>query len=222
MSRRGGSLQQRVGGVEISETDVGESYGSLVSRGDERGVGGISRGGRTGSSCDPGGGRARGHRVSLGVEPQHVLSSVIPQAQDEDHASGERSAHRRHPTLLLENVRSAECCVLVRAERVSGGVVGCHSGDIDFGIQDQLSVLNVISADLGEGGGRSSVNGEELGQDGKRFGRIDDLVWTIERLVSKTIRVEVTSSRVANACARRSDAVKSSVNRARMGSVSSS
>lgn len=75
--------------------------------------------------------------------------------------------------------------------------VAADSGDLGRRLGDDNAVLDVVTSDLGEGTGGSAVVSDELSHDGEGLGSVDGLAGAIEVSDTETVRVEVTSVRVA-------------------------
>lgn len=111
-------------------------------------------------------------RVALGaaaragvaaVEPVHVAAGVVPDAEDEDHAAAQRLAHGGQSA-------KGGCRAVDRGAPVLGDGVDARGG---HGVGDHLAVLDVLSADLGQGAGGGAVVGDELRGDGEGLGGVD-------------------------------------------------
>jgi len=173
--RRGGGSGASAAGATESRTDgtrldVRESNGSIglgcFDRGRDTGVGRASTTHDTRVSGRGGGG------VSA-IEPEHVGGMVVPDTHDEDHTGTHGFTHGCKATLGLEVVGVTEGGLLVSAEVFSDGVVCGHSGNVDFGVLDDLAILNIQPADFAEGTGGGVVARQELSDDGELFGGID-------------------------------------------------
>lgn len=104
------------------------------------------RGTSTASSTDLVGSNGVGR-----VEPEHVGSVVIPDGEDKSHTGIKILTEASKTTLLGELVGVTGHLLLFLAELV-GDLVGlCDSGDVGVGLLDDLAVLNVDTADGGQG-----------------------------------------------------------------------
>jgi hypothetical protein len=82
---------------------------------------------------------------------------VVPDTENESHASIEILAKAGKTTLLGERVGVTSGGLLLLAELV-GDLVGlCDAGDVGVGLLDDLAVLNIDAADGAEGAGSSVV-----------------------------------------------------------------
>lgn len=118
------------------------------------GIGGlrlnIGRNARVGSArttLDTRLGRVTVDRVGR-VEPESVGRMVIPDAHDEDHAALERLAHASNTTLGLEVVLVTEERLLSITEVVRDGVELGEGVEIGVRVLNDLSILDVLAADL--------------------------------------------------------------------------
>ena len=94
---------------------------------------------------------------------------------------------------LSEGVGVAESGLLGRAPRVGDRVAG-RASDGRLGVGDDLAVLDVEAADLGEGAGVGAVGGDELSNDGDLLRGVDGHVRAVEGEVTLAVGVEVTAS----------------------------
>jgi len=102
-------------------------------------------------------------------------------------------------TLVLEAGGVAKCRLLLVAvglgDRVDGRV---DSWDIDLGVLNDLAVLNVDAADLGEGTAGGTGVGDELSDDGEFLGGVDSQSCTVEGLVTLAEGVEIATIGIAD------------------------
>lgn len=125
---------------------------------------------------------------------------VVPYTHDEDHAGFESVTHGSETALGLEGVGVAEDGFLGGAEVVGNRVdAGVNAGDVDLGVLNDLAVLDVEAADLGESAGGGVVGGKELGDDGELGLGVNGHAGTEESLVAHAEGVEVTTILVADA-----------------------
>jgi hypothetical protein len=145
-------LRRLVGRANGTKLDIAEGDSSVgLLRLD---ITGLARGSRAGttSSADLVGANGVGR-----VEPEHVGSVVVPDTENESHASIEILAKAGKTTLLGERVGVTSGGLLLLAELV-GDLVGlCDAGDVGVGLLDDLTVLNIDAADGAEGAGSSVV-----------------------------------------------------------------
>ena len=93
------------------------------------------------------------------VEPEHVGSVVVPNTEDQSHASIEVLTEASKATLLRERVGVTGSSLLLLAELV-GDLVGlCDSANVGVGLLNDLTVLDVDATDGAEGTGGSVVRG---------------------------------------------------------------
>jgi len=155
-------------------------------------LGGLTGGSGASSTSDTGLGGVSGGGV-VRIEPEHLGGVVVPDGEDEDHSLCEGLGHSSHTAVSGERVGIAEEGLLGRAERVGDGVVGGETGECGEGVGDDLAILDVEAADLREGARGGVVVGDELRDDGELGGGIDELARAVERLVTHTEGVEVTT-----------------------------
>ncbi len=134
----------------------------------------------------------------VGVEPEQVGLMVIPDGQDEDDTVGEGLVDGGESSDCSEAISVVESGLLGGAEVGGDGIIGSHSGDVDLGVLDDYTILDVDAADFLESTSVGSVGGQELGDDGHLLGGIDDETGSVERGVTHAVRVEVASILVAN------------------------
>jgi len=169
---RGDGTSSREGGSDITKLDVGE---------DNKGVGllrfhigGDTGGGGARSTKDTGVGGGLVERIGA-VEPQHVGRIVVPDGHDQDHSLGEGTSHLGHTTQAGEDVGITEGGLLSSAELVAERVPLSHSGDVDLGVLEDDTVLDVDAADLLECARGSTSGGQELSDNGHLLGGVDFL-----------------------------------------------
>lgn len=154
---------------------------------------------------------------------------VIPNRQCENHSLLEGTVHTSETALGRERVGITKDGFLSSAECVIDGVANRDSGDVGVGVLEDLSVLDINTADLCERTSRSVVVGDELGDNGELLGGIDCLSSTEEGLVTHAPGVEITTVLVANTIVPRiivttisSRTAGLTIDCARMGSISGS
>ena len=124
---------------------------------------------------------------------------IIPNTHNEDHSVSHSLAHGGQTSLGGEVVGITESSFLVRAELICDRVVGCHSGDVDLGVLEDLTILNVQATDFTEGSGGAVVVGQELSDNCEFFGGVDCLPFSIEGGVTHAERVEIATVGIAKA-----------------------
>mmetsp|Transcript_94983 Transcript_94983/g.255504 ORF Transcript_94983/g.255504 Transcript_94983/m.255504 type:complete len:208 (+) Transcript_94983:179-802(+) len=82
------------------------------------------------------------------VQPEHVHVRVIPERQDEHHATVQRLAHALQGTLRSEMVEVTKLRLLFAAELVRDGVASVRAQDSRLRVLDDLAVLHVEAFDL--------------------------------------------------------------------------
>lgn len=127
-----------------------------------------------------------------GVEPEHVGIVVIPYRHDEGHTARHGLAHGWESAMSLEGVVISKCSLLGIAERGSDRVTS-DTGDCGLRVGDDPAVLDVESLDFGE------RVADELSDNCELGGGVDGQTLSVERLVSHTVGVEITSIRIASA-----------------------
>lgn len=177
-----------VGRVDGSEADVGVD--DLRAGGTGLDVTGDTRGGGAGST----GSTLRGGADGVGrVEPEHVGVVVIPQRHDEDHTLGESLTHLGESTLVLEGGLVTKGSLLSVTVGIGDGVVASDASLGRVRVGDQLAVLDVVTADLGQ----HAAGLDELGHDGEDLGGVDGQALAVEGGVALAVAVEVASIGVA-------------------------
>lgn len=154
----------------------------------------VTRSGSAGTTSGAGG-TSRVCRVGA-VEPEHVDGVVVPQTHDQDHSSFHTSAHVCQATVFAEGGGLAKGGDLSSAE-VRVDDISADSRDLGRRLGDDNAVLNVVTSDLGEGTGGGTVVSDELCHNGEGLGGVNGLAGAVEVSNTKTVRVEVTSIRVA-------------------------
>ena len=173
---RGNGTSSREGGSDITELDVGEGdEGVGLLRFD---ISGDTGGDGARSTKDTGVGGGLVERIGA-VEPQHVGRIVVPDGHNQDHSLGEGTAHLGHTTEAGKDVGVAEGGLLSGAELVAERVPLSHSGDVDLGVLEDDTVLDVDAADLLECARGGTGGGQELGDDGHLLGGVDLLGWAV-------------------------------------------
>jgi len=196
-SRYSSGTASGVGRADVTELDIGESDGSVGFSGFDSG--GDPRRGGAGSTSNTWGGGGGGGGV-VAVEPEHVHGMVVPNGEDEDHSRRHSLGHVGKTTLVLEVCGVAERRLLVVT--VCGGdriVSSGHSWDIDLGVLDDNTVLDIQAADFLERSGSSSSVGDELSNNSEFLGSVDGLASAVEVRGSHAEGVEVATIGIANA-----------------------
>ena len=193
-SRATGKGRANLAILDVRVRDVGIGSASLD-------IGGRTRGGGTRATGDAGLGGVGASRV-VRVEPEHVDGVVVPDGEHKDHAGLEGVAHGREAALGRKGVGVAKLGLLRSAEVVGDGVAGRDVGHVDVGVGNDFAVLDVLAANLLKVARSGAGVGDELGDDGKDFARVDGLADAVERLVAHAVRVEVAASLVAGGGAR--------------------
>lgn len=155
---------------------------------------GVTGGGRAGTTGGTGGTGLVGWVCA--VEPEHVDRVVVPQTHDQDHTSFHSRAHVGQATVLGEGGRLAKSGELSSAE-VGVDDISADSGDLGGRLGDDNAVLDVVTSNLRKGAGGGTVISDELSHNGEGLGGVDGLAGAVEVSVTETVRVEVTSVRVA-------------------------
>ncbi len=129
-------------------------------------------------------------RIVSGVRvySQHTTRGIIPNAEDENHSATESLAHTSHGTLGLELVGAAICVI--------HGVDGGLTWNVDLGVLDDLSILNIDSADLLEMTRGLVVVGYELSDNSELLAGINSVVGAHTEEVLSTILVAVETASV--------------------------
>lgn len=122
---------------------------------------------------------------------------VVPDAENESDTAVESLTHTGETALGLEAVGVAEDGFLLGAEVGGDGRASGDTGDVDNGVLDDDTVLDIKTADLGERAGGGAVGGDELGHNGELVVGVDNLVRPVEALVPETVGVEITAIFVA-------------------------
>jgi len=126
-----------------------------------------------------------------------VGEEVAPNTQDQDHTLVECLTHLGQTTLGGEVVRVTEGLLDISTVLVRNGVVSLDTRNVDLGVLDDLSVLQVDTANFRELTSATVAASEELCDNSHLLGGIDSLALTQEGLVAHTERVEVTAVLVA-------------------------
>lgn len=185
-------LRSFVGGVNGTELDVAEGDSSVGLLGLD--IAGLARGGgtSTASSTDLVGSNGVGR-----VEPEHVGGVVIPDREDESHASIEVLTEGSKTTLLGELVGVTGDLLLFLAELV-GDLVGlCDSRDVGVGLLDDLAVLDVDTANGCEGTGGGIVVRQKLCHNCDLRLRVNSLARSEKVGCTESVGVEIASILVA-------------------------
>jgi hypothetical protein len=136
----------------------------------------------------------------VGVEPEHVDRIVVPDGENESHTAGEGLVHWAHTTLaepvVVVALGGLDICAVVGLD---GIVSRGDTWDVDVGVGDDDTVLDIETADFRESTAGGSSGGQELGDNGEWLGGIDTgESWAVEVLDTIAVRVEVASALVAN------------------------
>lgn len=121
------------------------------------------------------------------IEPIHVAAGVVPDAEDEDHAAAQCLAHGGQSA-------KGGC------RAVDGGAPVLRDGaDARRGhsVGDHLAVLDVLSADLGQGAGGGAVVGDKLRGDGKGLRGVDCVAGAPVVRLALSVWVEAAAASVA-------------------------
>jgi len=123
------------------------------------------------------------------VQPVHESTSVPPDAEDKDHSPGQRATHCLHASEFQIPVGAARLGAVLVVH-----VVDCRAScDVDAGVLDDLSALDVQAADLYH----LSILGGELRHDGEGAARVDRQTRSEVLLVAECIRVIAAAPLVA-------------------------
>lgn len=123
---------------------------------------------------------------------------------------------------MSEEVGVTEGSLLFSAELVGDGVDRIDAWDAGSRVLNDLAILDIDAADLGESTGRGVVVRQELGDNGEGFAGVNGEVLAEEVLVTHAEGVEVATVTVAKTGVPRTlgvGAASLSGRRARMGSV---
>ncbi len=179
--------------AKISDLDVGESDSSVrISSGDHCR---IARSGRAWASSTS--------RSSTrgAVEPLHATTSIHPDAEDEHHAMAERTSHTSHASLSLISADTTEGLGLGIAVSVVDAVGSCHACNVNVGVGNDFSILDIVAADGLEGPVGSAVGCDELSNNSELASRVDSLVGSIKSWCTHAVGVEITATLIAHATA---------------------
>lgn len=124
---------------------------------------------------------------------------VVPNTKRQHHPIPQSRFHPRYPTLGVEAIDIPDRSLLARAELLRYGVVRGHAGDIDFRVLDDITVLNVNTADLSEVSVGRVIRGEELGDDGHLLRGVNYEPGTEEGCIAHTVGVEIAAVGIAGA-----------------------
>jgi len=184
-SRRGGGRRARVSRSGCAWTECGTNIADFDVRVGDGGIGALSfkvfglsgvSGAGTTSSTEAG----RVYGVGR-IKPEHVCIMVVPDREGEDHAVlVNTSGHTIDSTLVLEAIAVAKGALLRGAEFFCDRIIRIHPGNVDFGVLDDLAVLDVDATDLLEFAVGSAIRGDELGDDGKFLLGVDGHARSVE------------------------------------------
>lgn len=186
---RGGTAESRVerSNPDVGVDDIGTTGlrldGLRVTRGCSAATTSSTRG--TSRVCGVG-----------AVEPEHVDGVVVPQTHHQDHTIPNCSTHVGQTAVFGEGGSLAKGGDLSSTE-VGVDDISANSGDLGRRLGDDNAVLDVVTSDLGEGTGISAVASDELSHNGEWLGGVNSLAGAVEVSVTETVRVEITSVRVA-------------------------
>jgi len=122
---------------------------------------------------------------------------VVPNTQYENHTRCQRLTHVSKSTVILETSSISESSLLRITVGGGNGVVSGHTGDVDFRVLDNLTVLNIQTSDFAKATARTVGARQELGDDREFLGGVDDEVGTVEAVITHTEGVEVATIGIA-------------------------
>lgn len=124
------------------------------------------------------------------IQPVHESASIPPHAENENHTPGQRAAH------TLETIEAVKCRRAgSNAELVSHAVSGCRTLNINRCVLDDLTILDIQTADLSE----DTVIRWELRDDGEGAGGVDDQTGAVEGAVAEGVVVVAAAVLVTDA-----------------------
>jgi hypothetical protein len=138
------------------------------------------------------------------IKPEHVRGIVVPDTQNENHSVSQGAAHLGQATLLSKHVAVLEYRLLVGAELVRDRViVGAQSRNIDLGVLNNNTVLDIETTDLLQSSAGCTGGGMELSYDSDLLARIDleARARSVVGLIAHAERVEVATRLVTDVTA---------------------
>ncbi|TRY69411.1 hypothetical protein TCAL_15133 [Tigriopus californicus] len=126
---------------------------------------------------------------------------IVPQTHNQDHTAFQGLTHGLKTTLLLMIVHITKEILDIGAEIVGDGVIVGHTIEVDLGVFDHLSVLNVLPADFHQISVVRAIIGDELGDHSHRLGAVHLEAGSLaeEGGVAHAVRGKVTTVLVAHA-----------------------
>jgi len=126
---------------------------------------------------------------------------IVPDGHDKNHSFLQGCSHVSETSLSLELVAVTKSSLLGITEGVGDGVAG-HASDGGGRVGNDNAILNIESFDLGQGAGRCTVTGDELGDDRELGSGINSHSLSIEAGSTHTVgvviaSVSITKSRVS-------------------------
>lgn len=133
---------------------------------------------------------ARSSTSSGTVKPLHGSALVPPDGHGENHTAGHGIAHLNHTTEAVKPTLADDSAAVFRVHEVDWW----RSSNVDTGVVDEPSVLDVQAADLLE---LAVLVGRELSDDGEWPGGVDISIWSVVVGVAELVGVVSAAPLVA-------------------------
>mmetsp|Transcript_88364 Transcript_88364/g.245277 ORF Transcript_88364/g.245277 Transcript_88364/m.245277 type:complete len:400 (-) Transcript_88364:306-1505(-) len=141
----------------------------------------------------------RRRRGVCGIEPEHAHIRIIPERQHKDHSTVQSRAHLAQTSLGGEIIDVTKLLLLLPAQVVCDRVASSWPQNGSIRVFDDLAVLNIEAANLGEIPSVRAIMCQELRDDfdGPRGVNSEAAAMAIEAEVAHTIRIVIAAILVA-------------------------